>query len=233
MTSDAGHPYTISNRDFLTAPGIEQRSKSLNQARSHTRLVRVLRIALPLLALGVGAFYFHSPRISVSIGDLEASVGSITIDKGKLRMLNPKLEGANDKQGTYTVTAKYAEQEVANPDIIHLIDIKAQINNAKKGWSRLSAPKGIFETKTEMLELIGDIRTAQSGGMTARLTRASIDMKTQTIVSNEPVDVDFLNGTVRSETMTIHTEEKRVIFRNNVRVHIRKRPEKTKAATSQ
>ena len=84
-----------------------------------------------------------------------------------------------------------------------------------------------------MLELIGDIRTAQSGGMTARLTRASIDMKTQTIISNEPVDVDFLNGTVRSETMTIHTEEKRVIFRNNVRVHIRKRPEKTKAATSQ
>ena len=233
MMRDAGHPFTLSNRDFLTAPNMEQRSKSLIRARSHTRLVRVLRIALPLLALGVGALYFHSPRIAVSIGDLEASVGSIVIDKGKLRMVNPKLEGANDKQGTYSVTARYAEQAVANPDIIHLTDIKAQINNASKGWSRLSAPKGIFETKTEKLELIGDIRTAQSGGMAARLSRASIDMKTQIITSDEPVDVDFLNGTVRSDTMTIHMEEKRVIFHNNVRVHIRKRPEKTKATPTQ
>ncbi len=233
MTSDVGHSYSISNGDFLTAPSIGQRSKSLDRARSHTRLVRILRIALPVIALGVGALYFHSPRITVSIGDLEASVGSIVIDKGKLRMVNPKLEGANDKQGTYTVTAKYAEQEVANPDVIHLIDIKAQINNASKGWSRLSAPKGIFETKTEKLELIGDIRTAQSGGMAARLTRASIDMKTQIITSNEPVEVDFLNGTVHSSTMTIHMAEKRVIFRSNVKVHIRKRPEKTKAAPTQ
>lgn len=233
MTSDVGHSHSISSRDFLTAPSMTQRSKSLKSARSHTRLVRILRIALPVLAIGVAALYFHSPRIAVSIGDLEASVGAIVIDKGKLRMLNPKLEGANEKKGTYSVTAKYAEQVVANPDIIHLTDIKAQIDNAKKGWSRLSAPKGIFETKTEKLELIGDIRTAQSGGMTARLTRASIDMKTQTIVSNEPVDVHFLNGTVRSENMTIHMEEKRVIFHKNVRVHIRKRPEKKKAAPSQ
>lgn len=233
MTSDAGHSYSISSRDFLTAPSMAQRSQSLNRARSHTRLVRILRIALPVIALGVGALYFHSPRIAVSIGDIKASVGSIVIDKGKLRMVNPKLEGANEKQGTYSVTARYAEQEVANPDVIHLTDIKAEISNSSKGWSRLSAPKGIFETKTEKLELIGDIRSAQSSGMAARLTRASIDMKTQTIISNEPVEVDFLNGTVHSSTMTMHTAEKRVIFSKNVKVHIRKRPEKTKAGPTQ
>jgi len=233
MTSDVGHPYEISNRDFLTTPSSDQRAKSLGRARSHTRFVRILRIALPLLALGVGALYFYPPRIAVSIGDLEASVGSVTIDKGKLRMINPKLEGANDKKGTYVVTAKYAEQEVSNPDIIHLTDIKAEMIDAKKSWSRMSAPKGIFETKTEKLELIGDIRTAQSGGMTVRMSRASIDMKKQTIISNEPVDVDFLNGTVRSDTMIIHTGEKRVIFSTNVRVHILKRPEKTKATPTQ
>lgn len=233
MTSDVDHPYAISGKDFLSAPSLAQRSKSLDRARKHTRLVRVLRIALPVLTVAVSALYFMSPRIELSIGDISASVGGVVIDKGNLRMLNPKIEGVNGKQGTYTVTAKYADQVIANPDVIHLTDVKAQINNPTKGWSRLSSPKGTFNSKTEKLELIGDIRTAQSGGMTARLSQATIDMKAQIIVSNEPVDVDFINGTVRSDTMIIYTEEKRVIFRKNVRVHIRKRSEKTKAAQTQ
>lgn len=233
MTSDVDHPYAISSKDFLTAPSLDQRLKSLDRARKHTRLVRALRIALPVLAVGVAALYFMSPRIEMSFGDMSASVDGVVIDKGNLRMLNPKIEGVNDKQGTYMVTAKYADQVIANPDVIHLTDVKAEINSATKGWSRLSAPKGTFNSKTEKLELIGDIRTAQSGGMTARLSQATIDMKAQIIVSNEPVDVDFLNGTVRSDTMIIHTGEKRVIFQKNVRVHIRKRPEKTEAAPTQ
>ncbi|GBE44750.1 MAG TPA: LPS export ABC transporter periplasmic protein LptC [Rhizobiales bacterium] len=230
MTTEAQHPFTRQGREFPAAPGAGEWTKLMARARAHSRLVARLRIALPVLAVAVAGLYFVSPKIQMTFGDLNASVAGVVIEKGRLRMVNPKLEGVNDEQGAYVVTADYAEQVVANPDIIYLTEIRAEMNNNQKGWSRLSAPKGVFETKTEKLELAGDIRTVQSGGMTARLSRASIDMKKQLIVSNEPVDVDFLNGTVRSDAMTIHTGEKRVIFRNNVRVHIRKRPEKKAVA---
>ena len=233
MTTEADHPFAMSNRDFLGAQDAGEWSNSIARARAHSRLVARLRILLPVLAAGVMGLYFLSPKIHVTIGDMDASVAGVVIEKGRLRMLNPKLEGVNDKQGVYVVTAKYAEQVVANPDIIYLTEIKVEMHDSSKGWSRLSAPKGTFQTKTEKLELTGDIRTAKSTGMTARLSRASIDMKKQIIVSNEPVDVDFLNGTVRSDAMTIHNGEKRVIFRNTVRVHIRKRPEKQKAGANQ
>lgn len=233
MTSDVDHPFALSGRDFLRSPSTSERAKLLERARAHSRLVLRLRILLPIAAGVVAMLYFISPQIHVSIGDMDASVAGVVIEKGNLRMVNPKLEGATEKQGAYVVTARYAEQAVANPNIIHLTDIKAEMSDAREGWSRLAAPKGKFETKTEKLELIGDIRTAQSTGMTARLSRASIDMKTQIIVSNEPVDVDFLNGTVRSDRMTIYADKRTVIFSDQVRVHIRKRPEKKKAATNQ
>ena len=73
---------------------------------------------------------------------MDASVAAIVIEKGILRMVNPKLEGANKEKGIYVVTAKYAEQAVANPDLIQLTQIKAEMIDAAKGWSRLSAPKG-------------------------------------------------------------------------------------------
>lgn len=230
MTTEAQNPFIGQDRGFPAALGAGEWTKSIARARAHSRLVTRLRILLPVLAVGVAGLYFISPKIRLTIGDMNASVAGVVIEKGRLRMINPKLEGVNDKQGVYVVTADYAEQVVANPDIIYLTGIKAEMSNAQKGWSRLSAPKGTFETKTEKLELIGDIRTAQSSGMTARLTRATIDMKKQLIVSNEPVDVVFLNGTVRSDAMTIHTGERRVIFRDNVRVHVRKRPEKKAVA---
>ncbi len=225
MTTEARHPFTGQDRTFAAAAGGGEWSKTMERARAHSRLVARLRIVLPLLAVGVAGLYFISPKIQMTIGGVNASVAGVVIEKGRLRMVNPKLEGVNAEQGAYVVTADYAEQVVANPDIIYLTEIRAEMNNAGKGWSRMTAPKGVFETKTEKLELIGDIRTAQSGGMTARLSRASIDMKKQLIISNEPVDVDFLNGTVRSDAMTIHTGERRVIFRDNVRVNIRKRPQ--------
>lgn len=229
MTTEAQNPFIGQDGGF-PAPGAGEWTKLIARARAHSRLVTRLRILLPVLAVGVAGLYFISPKIRLTIGDMNASVAGVVIEKGRLRMINPKLEGVNDKQGVYVVTADYAEQVVANPDIIYLTGIKAEMKNTQKGWSRLSAPKGTFETKTEKLELIGDIRTAQSSGMTARLTRATIHMKKQLIVSNEPVDVVFLNGTVRSDAMTIHTGERRVIFRDNVRVHVRKRPEKKAVA---
>ncbi len=218
MTSDAHHSLAMPGRDFIKAPTIAERSKALDRARTHSWLVSRLKFALPILAVAMVGLYFLSPSIEVSIGDINASVEGIVIEKGSLRMVNPKLEGANEKQGTYVVTAQYAEQAVADPDTIHLTELQAETDNAQKGWSRLTSPKGIFKTKTEQLELIGDIRVAQSNGMKARLTRADVDMKRQTVISKEPVKVDFPNGKLDSNAMRINMESKEAEFLGDVKV---------------
>lgn len=220
MTTDAHHPLAVRNRDFLMPPSLVEREASLKRARSHSKLVSRLRYGLPVAALATLGLYFYSPQIHITIGDLDASVAGVVIEKGNLKMLNPKLEGVNDKQGTYVVTAKYAEQKVSNPDLIHLTDLASDMKDSSKGWSRLTSPKGTFETKTEKLQLFGDIRVAQSNGMTARLTRADIDMKTQLVTSGEPVKVNFPSGKLDSLTMRIDMDTKRATFKGDVQVHL-------------
>lgn len=220
MTTDAHHPLTMRNRDFLMPPTLAQRETSLKRARTHSKIVSRLRYGLPVAALATFGLYFLSPQIHVSIGDLDASVAGVVIEKGNLRMVNPKLEGVNDKQGAYVVTAKYAEQTVSNPDFIRLTELSSEMNDAKKGWSRLTSPQGTFETKTEKLQLFGDIRVAQSNGMKARLTKADVDMKTQLVTSGEPVKVDFPSGKLDALTMRIDMDTKRATFKGDVRVHL-------------
>lgn len=232
MMTDAHHPLTARDQDFLMPPTISERAASFRRAHSHSTLVRRLRVVLPVLALGVAGLYFLSPEIHISVGDMDASVAGVVIEKGNLRMLNPKLEGVNQKQGAYVVTAKYAEQAVASPDFIHLTDLSAEMNDSRKGWSRLTAPKGTFETKTEKLNLIGDIRVAQSNGMTARLTRADVDMKTEIVTSNEPVKVDFPNGKLDSHEMRINMSVREAEFAGDVRVRM-EQPKKEAAARKQ
>ncbi|MEM8743088.1 MAG: LPS export ABC transporter periplasmic protein LptC [Pseudomonadota bacterium] len=220
MTTDTNQPVVAPSRDFVRAPTVAERTEALGRARFHSRLVSILKIGLPAAALAAVGLYFVSPSIEVSLGDMNASVQGVVIEKGNLRMVNPKLEGANEKQGSYVVTAAYAEQAVANPDTIHLTNLQAETNDAQKGWSRLTSPKGVFETKTEKLELIGDIRVAQSTGMKAHLTRAKVDMKGQTVTSDEPVRVDFPAGNLDSQTMRLDMGAKEAAFRGDVRVRM-------------
>ena len=220
MTSDTHKPLAMPGRDFVRAPTIAERTKALGRAHAHSRLVSWLKLLLPVAALGLVALYFISPSIEVTIGDMNASVEGISIEKGSLRMVNPKLEGASEKQGTYVVTASYAEQAVADPDTIHLTEIQAETNDSQKGWSRLTSPKGVFKTKTEQLELVGNILVAQSSGLRAQLTRADIDMKGQTVVSDQPVKVDFPAGKLDSLEMRLNMGAKEAEFRGDVRVRM-------------
>jgi lipopolysaccharide export system protein LptC len=208
--------------------GRSERRAVFQRARRHSRLVRLLRVVFPLCAVAILGLYFFSSGLTVAIGDMEASVSSVEIDKDRLRMVDPKMEGVTEDKGAYRVTAEYAEQEIANPNIVHLSEVRARLDNPSQGWIRLTSPQGVFDTNKEMLELTGDIKVSSSSGMTSHLTRAELDMSARRAVSDEPVLVEAMNGTINAESMELLFEERRVIFRGDVRVHIFKRPPETK-----
>ena len=76
----------------------EERVRAFAKAERHSRVVAVLRKALPVIAVAVLASYFISTRLSVSVGDVTASIGAIEVADGNLRMINPKLEGCRQEE---------------------------------------------------------------------------------------------------------------------------------------
>lgn len=199
------------------------------KARRHSRFVRALRIALPIGAIAVLGLYFTSSNLTISLGNMEASVGDIEINRDSLRMINPKLEGVTEKNGAYVLTADYAEQDTSDLTTLYLHKVTAELTQPEDGWSRLTAPKGTFRTKIEELELLGGIDVTSSSGASARVERAVIDMKAQLIRSKDPVEVETADGTLTADRLEISATEKRILFDGNVHLHIDKLPKPAKS----
>lgn len=225
MTIDANHPLANAGAPLSLVRSAADRAKAFRLAQRHSRLVRILKVMLPLFAVGVLGLYFVSSKVTVSLGDLEASISGVKISRERLRMINPRLENVNKDDGVYVMTANWAEQETSNPTTLFLDTVRAELTEKEGGWSRMAAPKGTFYTKKDELYLYGGITTTTSSGMVAKLKTATVYTKTNRIRSEEPVDVQFLNGNVKALTMEAMTEKQLVFFRGNVRVHIRERPE--------
>jgi lipopolysaccharide export system protein LptC len=217
---------------LVRSPG--EQARAFASAERHTRVVRFLRKALPVFAVLVLASYFITAQLgmSVSVGDLTASIQGIEVADGNLRMVNPKLEGADKKNGKYVIGADYADQDVKDPKIIKLHALRADLAAPDGGWSRMRAVRGVFNSKTERLVMQEKITVATSSGITGELKHASLNAKTQTLRSHHPVSFVLPNGTVNANALTFNSAQSTLTFRGKVRVHI-VRKDKTEEKASQ
>jgi lipopolysaccharide export system protein LptC len=200
----------------------EERRRAFASATRHTKFVTFLRKALPVFAVLVLATYFISTRLatSISIGDMNASIEGFEVKDGNLRMVNPKLEGADKKNGKYVIGADYADQDIKNPNLIKLHAIKADLAAVDGGWSRMTAVRGRFDNKTGRLVMQDKIDIATSSGVSGTLTHATLDTKKQVIRSHRPVSFVLPNGTIRANALTFYSAKHTLTFRGKVAVHM-------------
>jgi len=200
----------------------EEHSRAFQRAARHSRIVSLLRKIFPVLAVLVFAAYFISSRLSVTVGGVTASVSGVEVRDGNLRMVKPTLKGMDKKKGAYVISADYADQDMKNPKLVKLHAIKAELTTEQKGWSRMEAVRGLFNSGSERLIMQDDIRVSTSSGLTGKLTFASLDTKNQIVRSHSPVVFYLPNGSVRANAMTLDSVAKTLTFRGKVFVHINK-----------
>jgi len=208
----AGGRYRVRSED--------DRVRAFRSAERHSRHVAILRKGLPAVAVVVLASYFITSKLSVSVGDMTASIDGIQVSDGNLRMTNPKLEGADKKNGKYVIGAEYADQDMKAPNKIALHAMYAELTTADGGWSRMKAVRGAFNNKTEKLLMKEKITVATSSGITGELKRASLDMKNQTLRSHDPVWFELERGSVKANALTFRSSDSVLTFRGKVRVHL-------------
>lgn len=208
----------------------EERARAFAKAERHTRLVAILRKTLPVVAVVVLASYFISTQlgVSVSIGDATATIGGFEVTDGNLRMINPRLKGADKKNGQYVIGAEYAEQDIKNPKVIKLHALTAELLAADGGWSRMNAIRGVYDSTAERLVMQDRITIATSSGISGEMKNASVDTKNQILRSHRPVSFILQNGTVRANALTLQSAKHTLTFRGKVVVHIVKPEKQTK-----
>jgi len=175
-------------------------------AARHSRLVRILRIAVPAAVV-----------LSMATIDM----GNLVVSGTKITMESPHMSGytATDRR-PYEVWAKTATQDVTDPDHLDLKTLRAKVLNQDQTTVTLDAREGMMNTKDQLLDLHHDIFLQTSSGYEARLDQAFVDMGKGTVSSDSHVDVKLTNGTLTSDRLRITGGGEVIRFEGNVVMHL-------------
>ena len=179
--------------------------RAFRSARRHSRAVRILRIAIPLAVIvgltGVSLITYFNPlrllaKLPINVNDLVVSGTKITMEK-------PRLSGFTKDERAYELTAEAAAQDLTKPDIVELRNIHAKLQMQDKSMMEMSADIGTYNTKLETLKLESNILLSSSTGNKGRLSEAIIDVRKGNVISDQPVELEMLQGRLNARRLEI------------------------------
>src|SRR3954451_2977184 len=188
-------------------------------AARHSRLVRILRIAVPavvgLAMAGVVAISIFNPFRAL-MKKLPLNMDNLVVSGTKITMQAPHMSGFSPDQRPYEVWAKTATQDLTDPDRVELKAPRARVLMEDRSTVTMDARTGVFDTKANLLDLRKDIFLQSSTGYEARLSQALIDIGKGTVSSEEHVAVKLLNGTLTADKLRITEKGALVRFEGHV-----------------
>lgn len=185
-----------------------RRATSLKEARNRTALVHILR-----LVFTIGAVL----SAGILVGSLFASAGGTGPTEGvtsgmSVTVLGPRFEGfdANDRPYSLTAdTARRRRENVALVDLVspHLEDAASTVVQAREG---------VWNSETEVLELIGDVVMTDAGGYTFTSQRTLMYVKENRVEGKDPLNGVGPIGEVKADAYEVLDDGNRIVLKGNV-----------------
>lgn len=190
-------------------------------AARHSKLVRFLRKAVPVaivlsLLVIAGVSVFNPFRM---LTNLPFDFGNVVVSGTKITMQSPHLTGFTPDRRPYEVTARTAMQDISDPNFVELDILKAKIQMEDQSTVLVDARKGYFKNREQLLDLHDDV-VLRSPTYEARLFEATIDMAKGTVVSDKPVNVKMIDGTLDARRLEIINKGEVLIFHGGVTMHL-------------
>lgn len=207
---DAGH-----------AGGLDQtRTRRIRKAQRHSRLVRILRIAMPLGALAIAGYYAVTLIGASNIGKQIARSTLPHIVPSSLTMKNPRYRGFTKDGGAYVVTAASARPHPKLSQYVLLSRITGSLTQKAGTTLTLTALLGTFNTEQEAIVLRHKVNLKTDRGGWARLKTLRYESRTGLITSDKPVEFGNPQSKISGERLRIMQKSKEMTISGNVRAII-------------
>lgn len=191
-------------------------------ARRHSRVVRILRVAIPLAVLigivGITLVTYLNPLRMLTA--LPININDLVVSGTKITMEQPRLTGFTRDERAYEFTADAAAQDLSRPNIVELRNIHAKVEMQDKSTMQMTAIGGTYDTKAEMLKLERSIMLSSSTGYKGRLSEATIDVRKGNVVSDRPVELEMLQGVLNANRLEIVDSGALVRFHSGVNLTV-------------
>jgi lipopolysaccharide export system protein LptC len=200
-------------------PTKERGAAYYDHAARHTRRVRLLKIALPTVAVLSVAGFFAVMSLNKMVDGLPAlNLSGINIEQRQITMDKPHISGFDGTKRAYEINAVTATQELGKPKVMTFQTIQARFGLGDDVRANLHALTGVYDDNTKKLNLSGGIDLTTTNGYTARLEVADVDVDKGTVKSDTSVRISGKEGWITADSIEVLDRGKHVFFRGNVKV---------------
>jgi len=189
------------------------------RARSHSRLVNVLKILLPIAAVLIVVAFVVVSWLDNLVPE-GVGIESVMIRDGKLVMQNPVMSGQSSDARPYMMRAARAVQDLSVPEVIVLEDIVADLPAPNGDTATLNAVSGTYNRTAQTMKFDQPVSLTTVEGMSATLQSADVDMANGGLVSDAPVEISTGGASVVAQSMQITDKGGVITFQDKVRMTI-------------
>lgn len=181
------------------------------EVHRYTKLIRSLKIILPLLALCIVAVLFTSNMFDNKAIAPDTIQEDVTPVAGTNQLVNPRFDSVDEKNQPYTITAESALQNLKS-ERIDLTKPLADIVLNSGQWLAVQSDKGVFNQKTQKLRLDENVHLYHDAGYQFSLQTVDIDLKANTAVSDTQVNGHGPMGTLDAKGLQANGETEQLVF---------------------
>ncbi len=184
--------------------------------RAHSRVVRVLRIVLPLTMVGVVALLALFV-VMHAIRRQQATQLDVT---APIHMVNPHFFGRDSQNRPYTLSAREASRDPTSFQRVLLTGPLIVLNTGGAHPATLAADKGVYQEDTRILVLTGEVHGVDAKNARFASDRAVVDTKTGSVTGPHAVATDPGQGAIQSKSFDVYDKGDKVIFKGGVHARL-------------
>jgi lipopolysaccharide export system protein LptC len=185
--------------------------------RNYSRFVYASKLLLGCSIVVILVFLVAIPLLGQQRAGVRLAFSSIEEKKETAPvMLKPRLQGVDNNNQPYLVTADSAIQQDENTVILQ--NVTADLETNKKAWLALIAEQGMLNLAEQSLLLQGAVQLYHTDGSEMRTEQVRIDLNKSVAYGETPVQIQGDFGHVRADSFTFLEKGNRLLFRHHVKM---------------
>lgn len=169
----------------------------------YSRAVAILKVGLPLVAVGLLAALFLIQTEDGLDGEIVFSQGDLAALGSGLRISNPTFTGTTRDDDQFRFTAELVEPDAAPPTRARITALDGWITFRDGAEVEVSAATGALDIPAQRLDLSGAVRIATSDGYLLETDAVTLDLRTGVIAAGGPVETQGALGRIVSGSLRI------------------------------
>jgi lipopolysaccharide export system protein LptC len=199
-------------------PTKERGADYYDRAARHSRRVRLLKVALPAIAVLAVVGFVAVMRLNSGGAAPVFTLSGINVAERSITMDKPRISGFEGTRRAYEVRATKAVQDLGNPKRVTLSNVKARFGIGDGTRANLEAATGIYDGNTKILILKGNVTLVTDNGYEAELAEAEVEVEKGIVRSTSPLVIRGKEGSISANAIEVLDNGRHVFFRNGVKV---------------